>query len=148
MNSINIQMIDTILIPNSLHYISVTTNEDIQIINSEKYDHWRCIYFNCEILTIYDNLFCNIHTYQDLDDKEKMFLSIRYPSLKKENISFDKVQQQPDGCSCGIFAAAYVVTKLMNKNPSTTNYSNNMRLMRSHFIKLLIEKQLIEFPTN
>ena len=139
--------IDTLLI-NSLQWVEPTTNEDIQIVHSDLYRHWHCIYYDAEKLYIYDSLFCHKHTYENLDEKEKLFISIRYPSLKQNNIIFEKIQQQLDQSSCGIFAAAFAVTKIFKKYPSLTSYSQNMQIMRLHFMKIIIGNIINELPQS
>ena len=137
--------IDTLLI-NKLQWVEPTTNEDIQIIHSDLYRHWHCIYYDTEKLYIYDSLYCYKHNYENLDPQEKLFISIRYPSLNHSNIIFEKVQQQLDSSSCGIFAAAFAVTKILKKDPSIKSYSQNMKIMRLHFMKIIIENTINEFP--
>ena len=141
------EMIDTILI-NAIQFIRPTTSQDIQIINSEKYLHWRCLYYDSFKLFIYDSLYANKHTYKDLDEKEKQFVKKRYPTLNEKNIFFPKVQQQLDLTSCGVFSAAFTISKIFDKDPTVTSYANNPFILRNHLMKIIIKNELIEFPST
>lgn len=142
------EMIDTILI-NAIQFIQPTTSQDIQIINSEKYLHWRCLYYDSFNLFIYDSLYANKHTFKDLDKKEKQFIKKRYPTLnEKENIFFPKVQQQLDYTSCGVFSTAFTISKIFDKDPTVTTYANDPFILRNHLMKIIMKNELIEFPSN
>lgn len=61
-------------------------------------------------------------------------------------IIFEKVKTQPDGISCGIYAAAFTTTIALGGNPCEENYSNNVKYMREHLFKIIQGDKLLPFP--
>ena len=98
--------------------------------------------FNCSIdmhglifldgikLRVYDSMPGT--TYDNLVPKEKNYIYRHYPQISANNIIFEKVQAQPDGTSCGIYAAALGknpcnhTTIALGGNPCNQKYSNRV----------------------
>ncbi|KAL6416802.1 hypothetical protein ACFW04_014828 [Cataglyphis niger] len=59
---------------------------------------------------------------------------------------FEKVETQPDGTSCGIYAAAFATTVVLGGNPCKEKYSKNVKCMREHFWKIIEDNKLLPFP--
>jgi len=59
--------------------------------------------------------------------------------------NFGKVQAQPDGTYCGIYAAAFATTIALGENSCKETYSNNVKYMR-HLLKIVAENRLPPFP--
>jgi len=120
------------------------SDKSLQIIGGNCSDHWRCIFFDGTKLRVYDSLpGC---TYNKLVDKEKNYIHLRYPTISQNNIIFEKVQTQPDGICCGIYAAAFAITIALGGNPCEEKYSNNVKCMREHFFKIIEGNKLLHFP--
>lgn len=106
-------------------HIIVASHSDksLQIIGGNCSDHWRCIFFDGTKLHIYDSLpHC---TYDKLVAKEKNYIHLRYPNVSSSDIIFEKVQAQPDGICCGIYAAAFATTIALGGNPCDEKYSKD-----------------------
>ncbi|XP_029659972.1 uncharacterized protein LOC115233600 [Formica exsecta] len=127
------------------HMIAASdSNKSLQIIGGNCSDHWRCIFFNGTKLYVDDSLpGC---TYEKLVAKEKNYIHLRYPTIKQGNIIFEKVQTQPDGISCGIYAAAFATTIALGGNLCEQKYSKNVKCMREHFFKIIEGNKLLHFP--
>lgn len=80
----------------------------LHILGGSTYQHWRCYYFDGFYLFIYDSLGCKY--YENLTEEEKDFISLRFPKRKLEKILFPDVAKQPDGSSCGAYAAAFATS--------------------------------------
>lgn len=120
------------------------TDKSLQIIGGNCSDHWRCIFFDGTKLRVYDSLpGC---TYDKLVHKEKNYIHRRYPQISANDIIFEKVQVQPDGTCCGIYAAAFATTVALGGNPCNEKYSNRVEYMRQHFLNIIIENELSPFP--
>ncbi|XP_071652583.1 uncharacterized protein [Temnothorax longispinosus] len=113
---------------------------------AEGIQHWRCIFFEGTKLFVYDSIpGC---TYDRLVLKEREYIKRRYPKIRQSDIIFEKVDAQPDGTSCGIYAAAFATTVALGGNPCDEKYSKNVKCMRQHFIKIIEEEDLSLFPTR
>jgi len=120
------------------------SDKSLQIIGGNCSDHWRCIFFDGTKLRVYDSLpGC---TYDKLVAKEKNYMHLRYPTVRQDNIIFEKVQTQPDGICCGIYAAAFATTIALGGNPCEKKYSKNVKCMREHFFKIIEGNKLLYFP--
>lgn len=76
---------------------------------------------------VYDSLLgCK---YDKLVPKEKNYIHRRYLQLNENNIIFEKVQAQPDGTCCGIYAAAFATTIALGGNSCNEKYSNDVKYM-------------------
>jgi len=122
------------------------SDKSLQIIGGNCSDHWRCIFFDGNKLHVYDSLpGC---TYDKLSAEEKNYIHLRYPKINQDDIIFEKVQAQPDGTSCGIYAAAFATTIALGGNPCNEKYSKDIKCMRQHFIKIIENDKLMPFPSS
>ncbi|KAL6416526.1 hypothetical protein ACFW04_013389 [Cataglyphis niger] len=90
-------------------HIIVASHSDksVQIIGGNCSNHWRCIFFDGTKLRVYDSLpGC---TYDKL--------------VAKKKVIYIFVETQPDGTSCGIYAAAFATTAVLGGNPCKEKYS-------------------------
>lgn len=78
--------------------------------------------------------------------KEKTYIAARFPHIVSTDISFEKVQTQPDGTSCGIYAAAFATDIVLGRNPCKEKYSNDVDSMRRHFFNIVASNELLPFP--
>jgi len=83
-----------------------------------------------------------------LVSKEKEYIKARFPSIKLDDLIFEKVQEQGDNYSCGIFAAAFATDVALGKNPCDANYSKDMTCMRHHFYNIVEKRKLSPFPSQ
>jgi len=120
------------------------SNKSLQIIGGNFSNHWRCIFFDGTKLHMYDSL--SGCTYDKLVAKEKNYIHLRYPRVNSGNIIFEKVQTQPDGICCGIYAAAFATTIALRGNPCEEKYSTDIKCMREHFYKIIKSNKLLPFP--
>ena len=91
---------------------------DVQIVGgNQARNHWHCIYYDGEKLHIFDSLYYEKQSYQNLTSIEKKYIKKRYPNLSEKNVIFEKVTKQPDNASCGIYAAAFAVSIAWAKIP-------------------------------
>ncbi|XP_071572809.1 uncharacterized protein [Temnothorax nylanderi] len=128
------------------------SDKSLQIIggknqcSAEGIEHWRCIFCDGTKLFVYDSIpGC---TYDRLVLKEREYIKRRYPKIRQSDIIFEKVDAQPDGTSCGIYAAAFATTIVNKGNPCNVKYSYEVENMRQHFIKIIEEEHLSLFPTR
>ncbi|XP_036150394.1 uncharacterized protein LOC118648181 isoform X2 [Monomorium pharaonis] len=121
------------------------SNKSLQIIGGNCSDHWRCIFFDGNKLHVYDSLpNC---TYERLVAEEKNYIHRRYPKISQNDIIYEKVQTQPDGTSCGIYAAAFATTVALGDSPCNKKYSKDVKCMRQHFIRIIENNKLMPFPS-
>lgn len=124
--------------------VASQSNKSLQIIGGNCTDHWRCIFFDGTKLRVYDSLpNCS---YDKLAAKEKNYIHRRYPTISQNDIIFEKVQTQPDGISCGIYAAAFATTVALGGNPCEEKYSKKVKCMREHLYKIIEGNKLLPFP--
>ena len=122
------------------------SDNSLQIIGGNCTDHWRCIFYDGLKLHVYDSLpNC---TYEKLAQKEKDYIRKRYPTINVSDIIFEKVQSQPDSTCCGIYAAAFATAVVLGKNPCEDKYSNDVKLMRCHFMNIIETNKLSLFPSQ
>ena len=122
------------------------SKNSLQIIGGNCTDHWRCIFYDGSKLHVYDSLpSC---TYQKLAEKEKNYIRKRYPRINVNDIIFEKVQSQPDGTCCGIYAAAFATAVALERNPCEDKYSNDVKRMRRHFMNIIENNKLSPFPSQ
>lgn len=120
------------------------SDKSLQIIGGNCTDHWRCIYFDGSKLHVYDSWpGC---TYDKLAAEEKNYIQLRYPKISESDIIFEKVQAQPNGTCCGIYAAAFATTIALGGNPCNKKYSKDVKCMRRHFMKIVEDYKLLPFP--
>ena len=89
----------------------VRSKRSIQIIGGNATDHWRCVHFDGAKLRVYDSPPGD--KYGNLVDEEKEYIRLQYPTIRENDITFEKVQQQPVGVSCGIYACAFATSVVM-----------------------------------
>ncbi|KAL6417338.1 hypothetical protein ACFW04_014587 [Cataglyphis niger] len=94
-------------------HIIVASHSDksVQIIGGNCSNHWRCIFFNGTKFRV----------------KKKSYIHLRYPTVSSSDIIFEKVETQPDGTSCGIYAAAFATTAVLGDNPCKEKYPKNVK---------------------
>ena len=102
------------------------------------------VHFDGAKLRVYDSLPGG--KYDNLVDEEKEYIRLRYPTIRENDITFEKVQQQPVGVSCGIYAYAFATSVVMGRDPSKERYSIDEALMRHHFIRIVETESLLLFP--
>ena len=124
----------------------VQSKRSVQLIGGNRTDHWRCLAFNGSKLYVYDSLAGG--TLDRLVDEEKEYIRLRYPTIREIDIIFEKVQQQPVGVSCGIYASAFATSVVLGRDPCTDKYSKDEILMRRHFVQIVKDESLSLFPHN
>lgn len=120
------------------------TKNVIHILGGSTYAHWRCYFYDRANLYIYDSLGCKL--YENLEEEEKDFISLRFPFLSIKNILFPNVTKQPDTYSCGAYACAFATGRALGQDPSLVNFSRNASIMRKHLMKILEARRLFPFP--
>lgn len=80
--------------------------------------------------------------------KKKEYIRARFPQIVPTDISFEKVQTQPDGTCCGIYAAAFATDIVLGRNPCKETYSNDIECMRRHFVTIIENYELLPFPRH
>ncbi|CAG5093278.1 Protein of unknown function [Cotesia congregata] len=123
-----------------------TSDNDLAIIGGQADNqHWCCIHYDGHQVAIYDSL--NRNNLNLLREPEKRYLQVRYPQqYKRKEIFFKVVTRQPDGSTCGVYAAAYATTIALDGNPCTINYSKDAAAMRKHLFQIISQNQLVQFP--
>ena len=123
----------------------VKNDKDIQILGGNCIQHWRCYFYSGNQLVIFDSLYQPC--YNSLSEQEKVFIQLRYPELSTRHIKSVTVQKQPDGASCGVYAAAFATSLILGRDPSTERYSSNAMKMRENFANVISRKEITPFPT-
>ena len=142
-------------LPNTIQ--PVPENQDhIQILHqSDKIGtnaggHWVCSFYKHveRRVYIYDSL-----NSSKLHSHHKIFLDKLYPFFNKhdgaideEFIEFPRVQTQPNGRDCGVFAIAFAVSLLFKILPDKVTYTH--ALMRQHLIKMFQSNRIEHFPST
>lgn len=124
----------------------IKTNKSIQIIGGiENCRHWRTVFYDGSKIIIFDPLWPN---YFRLRKQELQYLNLRYPTVAAKDISFVKSNiQQPDGSSCGVYAAAIATEIALSNEVQTVRLSKDPIKMRQHFVCEVLEmKTLKRFP--
>lgn len=118
---------------------------DIQIIGGNKSGHWRCLYFDGSYLNILDSLY--LEDISDMPYEERSYIQKRYPNLTMLNkIRYPFVTFQPDGNSCGVYAAANMVTILLGEKPWEVEHSPYAFSMRMHYLRIIATEHVTHFP--
>jgi len=68
----------------------------------------------CMTVYLYIRYSC---TYDKLAAEEQNYIHFCYLKISQNDITFEKVQLQPDGTSCGIYDAAFATTIALGDNP-------------------------------
>ncbi|XP_078051957.1 uncharacterized protein LOC144478110 isoform X2 [Augochlora pura] len=104
--------------------LQVQCKDNIQILFSGTSNidgHWVCSYYDGESIFIYDSL-----NTKWLHNDQEVFLRKLYPfyTINKLSIQFPIVQQQPNGCDCGVFAVAFAISLLFGIRPDRLKISH------------------------
>jgi len=97
---------------------------------------------NCMYMTAY--LAVHIKNWQ----KKRKIIRERYPRINVSSIIFEKVQEQPDSISYGIYGAAFATSVILGRNPCEDKYSNDFERMRRHFMNIIETNKLSPFPSQ
>lgn len=90
-----------------------------------------------------------------LPKRERDILDIRFPGIPR--VYAPPRTTQPDGNSCGIFAAAYATTIMFGMDPETYSLllrpihepqNNRSMFLRNHMAMCLEQDQIILFPSD
>ena len=123
----------------------VESTRSIQLIGGNRTDHWRCLAYDGSRLRVYDSLPSGKY---ELVNEEKEYIRLRYPTIREIDITFKKVQQQPVGVSCGIYASAFATSVVLGRDPCEERYSNDEVLIRRHFVRIIENESLTLFPQD
>ena len=123
----------------------VQSTRSVQLIGGNRTDHWRCLAFDGARLYAYDSL---PNGKYGLVNEENEYIRLRYPMIREIDISFEKVQKQPAGVSCGIYATAFATSVVLRRDPCKEKYSNDEVLMRRHFVRIIEDKSLALFSQD
>ena len=116
----------------------------LQIIGGVTSNHWMCLYYNGELLYIFDSLTEGV--IENYGEQEKRYIQKRYPSIDFNTIKIVPVTRQPDSFSCGIYAAAFATEIAMGSNPAMKKFSKLPMKMRKHFAEIIRSGILVPFP--
>lgn len=100
--------------------------------------HWVCLFYNGNVLRIYDSL-----KGKSMPPLQKAFVNALFPHRK--TILFPEVQAQSNSYDCGVFAIAYATSLALKKNPVFENFISAE--MRPHLLRILQSKELMRFPS-
>lgn len=140
-NSFAVESVQYIMRPNITNAV---TGPAIQIIGGNYTGHWRVLYYDCDKLYVYDS----ISSFGKLRTQEIKYVEHRFPEINEENIIYKKMKtQQPDGKSCGLYAAAFALSIAQGEDPSQIFFTRNTNRMRQHFINIIQTSILLPFPT-
>ena len=123
----------------------VKSTRSIQRIGGNRTDRWRCLAFDGSRLRVYDSLLSGKY---ELVNEEKEYIRLRYSTIREIDITFKKVQQQPVGVSCGIYALAFATSVVLGRDPYKERYSNDKVLMRHHFVRIIKDESLTLFSQD
>ena len=119
---------------------NVVSGEFVQILHTGS-DHWVCVSsIGClpGYVNLYDSLYHDAIC-QEVEDQTNDLLGGRLVSLQ-----FVSVQQQTNGCDCGIFAIAFATCLALGTNPSNVTF--DIQRMRSHLVTCLRATKMSMFP--
>lgn len=92
--------------------------DDVQILFEGRFGpksigHYICIHYraNEQKVYVYDSLYSKKISQRSSNIIEKRFQSVKVEFVRPRTL-------QPDGCSCGVFAAAYATTIILGENPA------------------------------
>lgn len=119
--------------------------ESIKVIGGNYIAHWRVYHCKDTSLRIYDSLH-HIRTYEQLPERERKYIRIRFPTIRSEDVTFPACQRQLDGNSCGLFSLGFATTIALGGDPSKTRYTSNPDEMRQHILRVLQTRNLKPFP--
>lgn len=119
---------------------------DVQVVGGGMSNHWWCMRFQNGYLDIYDTLIAGKTSYKDLKLDEQRVITGRYPGIDTSKVRFVRgLTQQPDFCSCGVYAVAVAVSLFLGEDPLQIDYSRNAKNMREHFMQILRTGKIVSF---
>lgn len=111
---------------------------------TEAIQHFRLVRRDGENIYIYDSL---KHHYGGLKKGDLNFIKGRFPTVKSKNVTFKNMKTiQKDGFSCGLYAVANLIYCILSGDPTNIKFSNNTMAMRRHYLKILNDRELSNFP--
>lgn len=102
--------------------------------------HWICIYYDKNIIHIYDSLNTNV-----LHNDFKIFLNYMFPIKDNLKIVYEQVQSQENSYDCGVFAIAFATCLLHQVCPCTVQF--DIMQMRKHLFNIFDTNNIVMFPT-
>ena len=135
------------IVPQNFSRVHELQNEnDVQIIGGNCINHWCCYYYDDTKLIILESW--REPEYEDLSNDEKQFIQVRYPKLSTKKVHSKLVQMQPNGSTCGIYAAAFATSLVLGKDPRYETYSRDAKKMRKHFAEIISSQKVLlrSFP--
>lgn len=126
-------------------------NDDLQILfdgsgGPDCIGHFFCIHYRANEHTVY--FYDSLHI-KMLTARLQRVVDIRYPGCAVEFVKPKTLQ--PDGFSCGVFAAAYATTIILGEDPAEyplqlMGREDQTLELRNHMAKMLQENRLSLFP--
>lgn len=108
--------------------------------------HWRLARYDGKTVHIYDSL---SNHYGGLKKGDLEYLKGRFPNVNSNDIKFKVIRTvQPDGNSCGLYAAAHLTYWALTGDPSNIKFSRDVLAMRRHYHSILLNRELENFPTE
>ena len=120
----------------------VVGGEFIQILHTGG-NHWVCVSsIDCQKghVNLYDSL------YHDIISDEVTEQTKSLPGDEFEKLVVIPVQQQNNGCDCGVFAIAYATCLVHKKDPLTAEF--DIPKMRPNLLHCLKSGHMDLFPTT
>lgn len=159
-NSLYENMKSTLCVQQPEHYERAAEEvgtDDIQIIfegqaGPHNIGHYICIHYVAAERTVYvyDSLYYGKLT----KNNSRKVIDRRYPQGTKV-VFVEPKTKQPDGTSCGVFAAAYATTLILGRDPAEyplllQNHPSGDKTLqlRRHLASILEEDRLSLFPTG
>lgn len=136
-------MQETIFLQNLFNIEPVRNNEIfIQILfcGSSEIGHWICVWYDGEILHVYDSL------NGVLNDDHKKYLHCLLPNKINLKIVYEKVQIQKRTFNCGLFAIAFAISITKNICPCSIEFEETK--MRDHLLKIFQTREIQMFPLS
>lgn len=122
----------------------VKTKRAAAIVNANN-NHWHTVFYDGITVRVFDSL--GDERSKILDDREINYINRRFKIIQSQNIIFENVKSiQPDSSSCGLYAAAFLTYLALSGNPSEVQFSKDTLKMRQHFMKIIEDKRLFNFP--
>lgn len=115
--------------------------------------HWICVHFRSadNTLYVYDSLYS-----RSLYARQQEIIRVIYPyiDLEVDVVFVRPYARQNDISSCGVFALAYAISIIFERDPAALRLrlgrrNNNISIhMRNHLLQILALQELSEFPTE
>lgn len=101
--------------------------------------HWICSFYDTKAIYIYDSM-----NNKNLHYCNEKFLRKLFPYFDEISIYFPKVQNQNNSTDCCVFAIAFAVSLIYQKNPAKINYDS--ALLRQHLYQMFENNHIMHFP--